>query len=92
MRDIAKRLTVARLEIEAERDQPGADPRRGRRAWQREYFAVEPLSPDDWEACQAACQELSREAAALFGIRFDHTSLEMEAAVGEEQGEKENSA
>ena len=30
------------------------------------------------KACQAACEALSREAATLFGVRFDHTSLDIE--------------
>jgi hypothetical protein len=144
------------LEIE---DEEGDGSRLGTRAWRREYFAVDALSPDDWEvafaesaaridailkerynnrlpmatvsefydnietstwesmeyhptrelsvglkaqhvfregchlpsiviqarsvtgnrkACQAACEALSREAAALFGVRFDHILLEIE--------------
>ncbi|MCR4404986.1 MAG: hypothetical protein NUW06_06935 [Candidatus Acetothermia bacterium] len=147
------------LEVEEENAQPGTDPRLGARAWRRQYFAVDPLPPGDWEAafaesvaridavlkerygnrlpmsgvqefydnietsaweskephpieelsvglqakyvfregyhlpsiliearsvtgnrkaCQAACEALSREAVALFGVRFDHTSLEIE--------------
>ncbi|MGA9347459.1 MAG: hypothetical protein WBW48_01480 [Anaerolineae bacterium] len=147
------------LEIEEEREQPEADSRLGTRTWRREYFAVDALSPDDWEAafadsvaridtilterydnrlpvdtvrefydnletsaweskrphlveelsvglltkyvfrehchlpsiviearsvvgnrkaCHAACEALSQEAAALFGARFDHISLEIE--------------
>jgi hypothetical protein len=150
------------LEIEEERERPGADPRLGTRTRRREYFAVDPLSPDDWEAafadsvaridvvlkerynnrlpmdsihefydnietstweskkthpveelsvglqakyvfreghhlpsitiearsvagnrkaCQTACEALSREAAALFGVYFDHTSLEIEEII-----------
>ena len=51
------------------------------------------------KACQAACGALCREAAALFGVRFDHTSLEIEelareaeAARGEEQDKVEDSS
>jgi hypothetical protein len=147
------------LVIEEERERPGDHPRLGTRTWRREYFAVAPLSPDDWEAafadsiaridailaerydhrlptdtvrefydsietsawerkkpppveelsvglqakyvfrqhchvpsiviearstvgnrkaCQAACKALSREAATLFGVRFDHTSWDIE--------------
>jgi hypothetical protein len=147
------------LEVEEERERPGDDPRRGTRTWRREYFAVDPLSPGDWEAafagsvaqidailterydnrlptdtvrefydnietsawerkepppveelsvglqakyvfrqhchvpsiviearsvdgnrkaCEAACEALSREAATLLGVRFDHTSWDIE--------------
>ena len=147
------------LVLEEERERPEADPRLGTRTWRREYFALDPLSPDDWEAafadsvaridatlterydnrlpmdtvrefydnietsawerkeppaveelsvglqaryvfrkhchlpsiviearstvgnrkaCQAACEALSREAATLFGVHFDHISLEIE--------------
>ena len=147
------------LEIEEEREQPDDVHRLGTRRWRREYLAVDPLSPDDWEApfadsvartdavlrerydnrlpvgtvqefydtietsswesgepqpveelsvglrtkyvfrehchlpsivvqarsvagnrkaCQAACETLSQEAAALFGVRFDHMSLAVE--------------
>ncbi len=147
------------LEVEEERERLGDDAHLGTRTWHREYFAVDPLTPDDWEtafadsvarteailkerygnrlpsspvrefydhvetstweskkrypveelsvgllakyafrerhhlpaiviearstvgnrkACQAACDALSREAAALFGVRFDHISLAVE--------------
>lgn len=147
------------LEVEEERERPGDDPRLGTRTWRRDYFALDPLSPDDWEAafassvaqidailterydnrlptdtvrefydnvetsawerkkpppveelsvglqakyvfrqhchvpsiviearsvdgnrkaCQAACEALSREAATLFEVRFDHTSWDIE--------------
>jgi hypothetical protein len=33
------------------------------------------------KACQAACEALCREAAALFGVRFDHISTEIEEMV-----------
>lgn len=158
------------LEIEEEEghERPSDRSRLGTRAWQREYLAVDPLSPDDWEAafaesvaridailkkrydnrlpmdtvrefydnietstweskerhpieelavglqakyvfrehyhlpsiviearsvtgnrkaCQASCESLSREAAALFGVRFDHTSLEIEEELTDEPKE-----
>ena len=152
------------LETEEERERPGGDSHLGTRVWQREYFAVDPLSPDDWEApfaasvaqidallaerygnrlpmssvhefydhletsvwegkqrhpieelsvglqakyvfregchlpsiviqarsvggnrkaCQAACETLSREAVASFGVRFRHVSLAVEEVRGE---------
>ena len=30
------------------------------------------------KACEAACEALSQEAATLFGVRFDHTSWDIE--------------
>ena len=147
------------LEIEEDRERPEVDPRLGTRTWRREYFAVDGLSPSDWEVafansvtridavlkerydnrlpmspvryfydhietstwesrqrhhieeltvgvearycfregyhlpaiiiearsiggnrkgCEATCEALSREAAALFGVRFDRVSREIE--------------
>lgn len=37
------------------------------------------------KACQAACDALSRAAASLFGVRFDHISLAVEE-IGDEPG------
>jgi hypothetical protein len=42
------------LVLEGERERAEADPRLGTRTWRREYFAVAPLSPDDWEASFAS--------------------------------------
>ena len=36
------------------------------------------------KACQAACEALSQEAAALFGVRFDHALLEIEEDLTDE--------
>jgi hypothetical protein len=163
------------LEIEEEHKRPDEAPRLDRRTWRREYFAVDSLSPDDWEAafaesvakidailkehygnllpmetvrefydnietstweskkhhpieelsvglqakyvfregchlpsiviearsvtgnqkaCQAACEALSQEADALFGVRFDHSSLEVEELkeVHEEQAEADDAS
>jgi hypothetical protein len=42
-------------------------------------ISIEARSVDgNRKACQAACEALSREAAMLFGVRFDHLSLEVE--------------
>ena len=38
------------IDIEEERERPGEDPRLGTRTWQREYFAVDPLSPKNRES------------------------------------------
>ncbi|MCD5407732.1 hypothetical protein LR090_00445 [Candidatus Bipolaricaulota bacterium] len=156
--DVVEHYCGLEIEEEQGRERPGDGPDRGARTWRREYFAVDPLSPDDWEgafaesvartdailkerydnrlpmatvrefydsietstwesvkphpieelsvglqakyvfregchlpsiviearsvtgnrkACQAACEALSQEAA-LFGVRFDHTSLRIE--------------
>ena len=153
------------LEIE-ESGRPDDDTRLGTRTWQREYFAVDSLSPDNWEApfadsvaridavlkerydnclpmdsvrefydnietsaweskkphpveelsvglqakyvfrerhhlptitiearsvggnrkaCQSACEALSREAASLFGVRFDHLSVVVEEVRSESE-------
>jgi hypothetical protein len=41
------------LDTEEDRKGSGAGPRLETRTWQREYFAVDPLSPDDWETAFA---------------------------------------
>lgn len=156
--DVVGHYCGLEIEIEEERERLGDDSL-GTRVWRREYFAVDPLSPDDWEApfaasvtqidallaerygnrlpmgsvhefydhletsvweskkrhpieellvglqaryvfregchlpsiviearsvggnrkaCQAACEALSREAVASFGVRFRHISLAVE--------------
>jgi hypothetical protein len=57
------------LDIEEERKQPDNAPRLGTRTWRREYFAVNSLSPDDWEAVFA---DSVAQIDAILTERYDN--------------------
>lgn len=57
------------LEVEEECERPGTDDRLGTRTWHREYFAVDSLSPDNWETAFA---DSVAQIDDLLGQRYDH--------------------